>query len=57
MNEAIKVLEELYAKILGEVWADAHSKRGVLTGIKMSIARLKVKREDDDDRGLQDVGY
>mgnify|MGYP003576344051 CR=1 FL=1 len=57
MNEAIKILSELYTKILNETWVDTHRKRDVLTGIKMSIVRLRVKRDDSDDRSLQDAGY
>ena len=62
MSEAIKILEELRDRIAGEKWADPRGKAAVLTGIKMSIARLENTLSDRPDAkylyGYEDkIGY
>lgn len=41
MSEAVGILKRLKDKIEGETWASEAGKRGVLTGIKMCIAKLE----------------
>jgi hypothetical protein len=41
MDKAIIELEDLYAKVRDEEWVDARLKAGVMTGIRMAMARLR----------------
>lgn len=43
MEESIKLLEALYNRIKTEKWKDNMGKLGVLTGVKMSIMKLKIE--------------
>lgn len=48
MDEAIRLLEELKAKTEKEEWAIPAMKRAVLSGVMLSIQRLKEAKANGD---------